>query len=669
MAGAQNLLLNGLMQSDLDAANHKIINLDTSNLNIGGGPLPYPAVAHQWLRDYNDVTRMFSSSQPNILNGDIAGFPSLLGQSGKFLTNNGAVMSWANTQSAGSSGYINVKDAPFNAVGDGVHDDYQAIHDAIAGANGRTVYIPKGVYYLGQNLDVSLINAVVLVGDSAATSVLLARPDAGNAILTLGDNAFVSRLGFHGNMQSAVQPVPVSRVGIAVVNATNVVIRDCFVVYCASVGILTVACYGSVYIQNCSVAVCGLHAMECAQSPRTTIMNCAAYLCGGCGIFMVNSQQSIVKHNTVYQCARVSFADAINRAIAGVILWDSDNTVMDGNIIHQCGVGAFISTSPARPPALITYGYSVSSNVIIRNYFAGIMFILSNGFRFSGNNVIDNGQGGTDDATYTIEPAVLPTAAGSGYHAGDVLTVSGGTFSEAAKLIVLSVNGSGGITMVVPVTLGTYTVFPANPVSVTGGFGTGANFIMSGSRVLTGGSGYTRGQVLRASNGTNNGHAAKVIITNVDLSGAVLSYGILDGGGYVGSLPSSLSFNSDSLGPAGNPSGPDIPTGDTATGFAVEPNFGKLFSHVNDGWTSFGMGTLGPVVGGAMGGNIVDNNKGVGILVMDSVAPYNGRAQLLIISGNLALLNDFSIKGQTFGDPLDDNYAFNNMITNNYLYP
>jgi len=70
---------------------------------------------------------------------------------------------------------------------------------------------------------------------------------------------------------------------------------------------------------------------------------------------------------------------------------------------------------------------------------------------------------------------------GTGYTVNDILTVVGGTFTQAAQLRVLEVNMSGTIiassTTGVEITnVGSYSVKPSNPVSVTGGTGSGATF-------------------------------------------------------------------------------------------------------------------------------------------------------------------------------------------------
>lgn len=69
-------------------------------------------------------------------------------------------------------------------------------------------------------------------------------------------------------------------------------------------------------------------------------------------------------------------------------------------------------------------------------------------------------------------------AGGTGYTVGDALTVSGGTATIATALTVLTVSG-GAITSVGIAGVGTYSEPPTNPVSVTGGTGSGATFDMT----------------------------------------------------------------------------------------------------------------------------------------------------------------------------------------------
>jgi hypothetical protein len=77
------------------------------------------------------------------------------------------------------------------------------------------------------------------------------------------------------------------------------------------------------------------------------------------------------------------------------------------------------------------------------------------------------------DGVYFLQAADVVDG-GTGYVADDVLTVEGGT-GEAATLLVTSVD-AGVITSVSVETQGAYSVPPDNPISVTGGNGTGAAF-------------------------------------------------------------------------------------------------------------------------------------------------------------------------------------------------
>ena len=81
---------------------------------------------------------------------------------------------------------------------------------------------------------------------------------------------------------------------------------------------------------------------------------------------------------------------------------------------------------------------------------------------------------GVQQQAYTVN-AVAINAAGTGYTAGDVLTVVGGTSTVAAQITVSTVS-AGAITAVTVSASGTYTAIPSNPVSVTGGTGSGAKF-------------------------------------------------------------------------------------------------------------------------------------------------------------------------------------------------
>jgi hypothetical protein len=106
---------------------------------------------------------------------------------------------------------------------------------------------------------------------------------------------------------------------------------------------------------------------------------------------------------------------------------------------------------------------------------------------------------------------------GTGYTVGNVLTIVGGTpVTTAAQLTVSSVSG-GVITAVTVSAANSYTVLPTNPVSVTGGSGTGATFNLTYSlgaatTISNAGSGYIEQPTITFSGGGGSGAAAYAIV-------------------------------------------------------------------------------------------------------------------------------------------------------------
>lgn len=93
-------------------------------------------------------------------------------------------------------------------------------------------------------------------------------------------------------------------------------------------------------------------------------------------------------------------------------------------------------------------------------------------------------QGAKTDVN-VVDTATL-NAAGTAYTAGDILTVIGGTFGEAAQIQVLTVTG-GVISTFFVARVGTYTVDPTPLVAnaVTGGTGSGATFDLTVTDQIT----------------------------------------------------------------------------------------------------------------------------------------------------------------------------------------
>jgi hypothetical protein len=105
-------------------------------------------------------------------------------------------------------------------------------------------------------------------------------------------------------------------------------------------------------------------------------------------------------------------------------------------------------------------------------------------------------------------------AGGTGYTVGDVLTVVGGTpFGGGAATLTVSAVSSGVVTAVTATNFGSYSTLPTNPVSTTGGAGTGCtlNLIYNMGTTFTfsnAGSGYIEQPTVTFSGGGGSGAAA-----------------------------------------------------------------------------------------------------------------------------------------------------------------
>lgn len=103
-----------------------------------------------------------------------------------------------------------------------------------------------------------------------------------------------------------------------------------------------------------------------------------------------------------------------------------------------------------------------------------------------GTGAANNGTSGTVPLNHLGASAAVVSAGGVNYAVGDLITLTGGTFSQAVILRVETLAGSAVATVSI-INHGAYSKAPANPVAQgsTTGVGTGATFTMT--FVLTGG--------------------------------------------------------------------------------------------------------------------------------------------------------------------------------------
>ena len=132
-------------------------------------------------------------------------------------------------------------------------------------------------------------------------------------------------------------------------------------------------------------------------------------------------------------------------------------------------------------------------------------------------------------------------AGGTGYRVGDVLTISGGTYTTQATVTVSSIGGGGAVTGIYVSNGGVYTVAPTtaagNPtVSLNGSLGTGCTvggtgkiftFSILAATIVNAGSGYVSAPTVTVTNAsgdtTGTGGAVTASITGAPSSGTAIA--------------------------------------------------------------------------------------------------------------------------------------------------
>ena len=153
-------------------------------------------------------------------------------------------------------------------------------------------------------------------------------------------------------------------------------------------------------------------------------------------------------------------------------------------------VNTVIYTVPTGKQATVVVN---AVNVLDQNNEVTISLVKTRDKTIAGLNLVNGGSGFTSIPTLTINgdnttqaEAIVNTvkvtgiavaSGGIGYFPGNVLTISGGTFSAPVRVTVLTADGvSGAIQSVAITEEGSYSDVPTSPAGHTGGQGSGATF-------------------------------------------------------------------------------------------------------------------------------------------------------------------------------------------------
>jgi hypothetical protein len=437
---------------------------------------------------------------------------------------------------------INVKESPYNAIGDGVTDDYSAINRAMSAAisAGVPLYFPKGTYVIGTRL-VPPSGKISIVGDGMGASTIKAGTNIsgvgpGNALLTIsgpGANGSILR-DFTLDGNKAGQTTSRYGLGILISSADGVTLQRVGVINCIWLGV-------------------GLR-----DSQGTSLLDCSLIDACHSNLWMSADSHDITAGRPSRTLIRGNFISGSGVEISG------RDVLMDGNYLTNGGVyeGGIYVTEGAR---IVTISNNISRqagqgvDVNVGNSITGKLYTgddASEGVLITGNNVsdcygpgINTGSNGTvitgnvclDDGAYgagrllAIPHPWVGSSGGSGYNQYDILALVGGT-GTPARVMVKSVRG-GVVSRLVLVDPGDYTTFPAmasggvDTINSTGS-GSGCKVKIGGIKVNPGhlGSGYRVGDILRLANGS--GRRAKVQVTSTGAGGSITGISIYDAGGY-----------------------------------------------------------------------------------------------------------------------------------------
>jgi hypothetical protein len=177
-----------------------------------------------------DLSGSFPSPSVAKVNGILVSGTPASGQA--LIATSSSAAAWSSV--GGATDWINVKQSPYNATGNGATDDTAAIQNAInaLSSTGGVVYLPAGTYLLNGTSALSLASAGVrLLGDGTVTSVIKIGSSftAPEAIAITADSCRVSDLSIVG-ASSTIASNPACN-AVEITGSQRIKIYDIFAQY------------------------------------------------------------------------------------------------------------------------------------------------------------------------------------------------------------------------------------------------------------------------------------------------------------------------------------------------------------------------------------------------------------------------------------------------------
>jgi hypothetical protein len=265
------------------------------------------------------------------------------------------------------------------------------------------------------------------------------------------------------------------------------------------------------FVQVTGAATSGLPSVSAQGSDASISLQLAAK--GGAAVnFATNGVGTATQFSVTHTASSVNHLAATGSGVAGLsprlFAVGSDTNI--SQVFQSKGTGA-INLAPGSSGVNISNGGTVTA--ITRT-------AASSGYTsFPSVAISAPTTAGGVQATAVVGSMVNTGAAvasgGTGYTVGNTLTVLGGTTTGVSATLTVTAVSGGVVTSATPANFGQFTVLPTNPVSVTGGTGSGATFNLNygvGSNpsftITNAGSGYVEQPAVSFSGGGGSGAAA-----------------------------------------------------------------------------------------------------------------------------------------------------------------